>query len=225
MTALLPAQTRTRRELAALGPLVQLRAGRMPRRLSQLLVGLGLYGLSMGMVIRSGLGLFPWDVLHYGLAKHLPLTFGEVVIAASFVVLLLWVPIRQAPGLGTLANAILIGVVTDRVLAVLTQPDALWLRVVLLLGGVLLNGLATALYVGSQLGPGPRDGLMTGLHRRTGLSLRLVRTSLEVSVVVLGWFLGGVVGVGTVLYALAIGPLVQLLLPGCIVELIRAPTR
>ena len=225
MPALVPAQTRTRRELAALGPLVQLRAGRMPRRLTQLLVGLTLYGLSMSMVIRSGLGLFPWDVLHYGLAKHLPLTFGEVVIAVSFLVLLLWVPIRQAPGLGTLANAVLIGVVTDRVLAVLAQPDALWLRIALLLGGVLLNGLATALYVGSQLGPGPRDGLMTGLHRRTGVSLRLVRTSLEVSVVVLGWLLGGVVGVGTVLYALAIGPLVQLLLPGCIVELSHTRAR
>ena len=223
MTTVIPAGStrlaRARRELAVLGPVAQVRAGRMPRRLSQLLVGLVLYGVSMALVIRSGLGLFPWDVLHYGLARHLPLSFGETVVAVSFVVLLLWWPIRQLPGLGTLANAVLIGVVADRALAVLGTPDALPLRLGLLVGGILLNGLATALYVGSQLGPGPRDGLMTGLHRRTGLSIRLVRTSLEVAVVVLGWLLGGVVGLGTVLYALAIGPLVQLMLPACIVAL------
>lgn len=214
-----PPTTAPRRELANLGPRAQLRAGRLGRRLPQLFVGLVLYGVSMGLVIRSDLGLFPWDVLHYGLARHLPLSFGEIVIVVSFLVLLLWWPLRQAPGFGTLANAVVIGLVTDRVLALVPPPDALWLRAVLLVGGIALNGLATALYVGSQLGPGPRDGLMTGLHRRTGLSLRLVRTGIEVSVVVLGWLLGGVFGIGTVLYALAIGPLVQLMLPACVVEL------
>lgn len=199
--------------------MAQLRAGRLGRRLPQLLMGLVLYGTSMAMVIRAGLGLFPWDVFHFGLTTHSPLSFGEVVIAVSFVVLAFWVPLRQRPGLGTLANAVVIGLVTDRVLAVLDAPSWLPLRIGLLVAGVLLNGLATALYIGSQLGPGPRDGLMTGLHRRTGASIRLVRTSLEASVVVLGWLLGGSVGVGTVLYALAIGPLVQLLLPACIVEL------
>jgi uncharacterized membrane protein YczE len=187
----------------------------------RLLAGLALYGTSMAMMIRSRLGQLPWDVLHVGLARHLPLTIGETIIAVSFVVLLLWWPLRQAPGFGTLANAIVIGLVTDLVLRVLVAPDALWLRVVLMLGGVLLNGVATALYIGSQLGPGPRDGLMTGLHRRTGVSLRLVRTSIEVAVVVAGWLLGGLVGVGTVLYAVAIGPLTQALLPYFIVELPR----
>ena len=137
----------------------------------------------------------------------------------SLVVLLLWIPLREMPGLGTIANSFVVGLVADAGARVLTAPDALWARVLLMLGGVLLNGLATALYIGSQFGPGPRDGLMTGLHRRTGVSIRTVRTGLEVTVVALGWLLGGVVGLGTVLYTLAIGPLVQLLLPLCIVEL------
>ncbi|MGH3509197.1 MAG: YczE/YyaS/YitT family protein [Nocardioidaceae bacterium] len=209
----------SRRELSPVGPLAQLRGGRLARRLGQLLVGLVLYGVSMALVIRSGLGLFPWDVLHYGLARHWPLTFGQTVVVVSFVVLLAWLPLRQAPGLGTVLNALVIGLVVDRALTVLDRPPLLTGRIGLLVAGVLLNGLATALYIGSQLGPGPRDGLMTGLARRTGRSLRLVRTSLEVGVVVIGWLLGGVFGIGTVLYAVAIGPLVQLLLPPCIVVL------
>lgn len=207
------------RQLATLGPMAQLRAGRLGSRMARLFAGLALYGLSMAMMIRSELGQLPWDVLHVGLAGHLPLSIGETIIAVSFLVLLLWLPLRQAPGFGTVANAVVIGIVTDVVLHVLAVPDALVLRIALMLGGVLLNGVATALYIGSQLGPGPRDGLMTGLHRRTGLSLRLVRTSIEVAVVVAGWLLGGLVGVGTVLYAIAIGPLTQALLPHFIVEL------
>lgn len=219
MTVLPGSFARPRRELASLGPLAQLRAGRLGRRMPQLFVGLVLYGVSMGLVIRADLGFFPWDVLHSGLAAHLPLSFGEVVIAVSFLVLLAWWPLRQHPGFGTVANAVVIGLVTDRVLAVLPVQHSLAVQVPLLVGGVVLNGLATAMYVGSQLGPGPRDGLMTGLHRRTGLSLRLVRTGIEVTVVVIGWLIGGVFGVGTVLYALAIGPLVQLMLPALTVEL------
>jgi uncharacterized membrane protein YczE len=207
------------RELANLGPRDQLRAGRMPRRLLQLGVGLTLYGVSMAMMVRGTLGLDPWDVFHLGVARHLPLSFGGVVIATGVGVLLLWIPLRQMPGLGTVANAVVIGVVTDVALAILTAPDDLASRAALLLGGVLLNAVATALYIGSQLGPGPRDGLMTGLVRRTGWSVRVIRTSIEVGVVLIGWLLGGVVGVGTVVYALSIGPLVQLLLPRCIVEL------
>ncbi|MDQ6686951.1 MAG: hypothetical protein M3Z50_04945 [Actinomycetota bacterium] len=214
--------SRPRPGLAALGPMEQLRAGRLARRLPQLFVGLVLYGASMALVVRSRLGLMPWDVLHYGLARHLPLNFGEVVIAVSFVVLLLWWPLRQAPGLGTIANAVVIGLATNAVLAALGPPAQLWVRIVMLLGGVVLNGVATALYIGAQLGPGPRDGLMTGLHRRTGWSVRSVRTTLEVSVVVAGWLLGGVVGLGTVLYAVSIGPLVQLMLPWCTVALNRS---
>ena len=139
----------------------------------------------------------------------------------SFVVLLLWIPLREVPGLGTISNALVIGVALDATLALLDAPGALWLRTALLAGGVLLNGLATALYIGSQFGRGPRDGLMTGLHRRTGRSLRLVRTGLEVTVVLLGLLLGGVAGLGTVVYALAIGPLTQALLPLCTVPLTR----
>lgn len=199
--------------LATLGPLEQLRAGRLGRRLAQLLFGLWLYGASMALMIRSTLGQLPWDVLHYGLALHLPVSIGVVVVATSFLVLLLWIPLRQPPGLGTILNALLIGVALDATLAVLAPVAGLGWRLGAMLGGVVLNGLATALYIGAQLGPGPRDGLMTGWSRRTGWSLRLVRTCLEVGVVVIGWLLGGVVGIGTVVYAVAIGPLTQVLLP------------
>jgi uncharacterized membrane protein YczE len=136
-----------------------------------------------------------------------------VVIAISFVVLLAWIPLRQWPGLGTISNAIVIGLVTDLTLATVDRPDALWLRIVFMLSGVVLNALAGALYIGAQFGPGPRDGLMTGLVRRTGLSVRLVRTTLELTVLATGFLLGGSIGVGTVVYALSIGPLVHVLLP------------
>lgn len=209
----------TQTPLSNLTPVEQLRAGRMPHRVSQLLVGLGVYGVSMALMIRSGLGQMPWDVLHWGISLHLPLTIGQVVIATSFLVLLLWIPLRQMPGLGTLLNAVLIGLAADATLAALSAPAGVPLRVGFMLAGVGLNALATGLYIGAQLGPGPRDGLMTGWVRRSGLSVRLVRTSLEVVVVVAGWLLGGVVGVGTVLYAIGIGPLTQHLLPWLTVPL------
>jgi uncharacterized membrane protein YczE len=194
-------------------PLQQLRAGRTTRRLVQLAVGLTLYGVSMGMMVRSGLGLDPWDVFHYGIAQHLPVSFGTVTIIVGAAVLLLWIPLRQWPGLGTVANVVVIGLATDATLALLGAPDLMAARVALLLGGIVLNGLAGALYIGSQFGPGPRDGLMTGLVRRTGGSFRLVRTSIELTVLVVGWLMGGVVGLGTVLYAVLIGPVVQVFLP------------
>ena len=203
----------TRTSLASLTPRQQLRAGRTTRRLVQLAVGLTLYGVSMGMMVRSGLGLDPWDVFHYGIAQHLPVSFGTVTIIVGVAVLLLWIPLRQWPGLGTVANVVVIGLATDATLALLDAPDAIVVRVLLLVGGIVLNGLAGALYIGSQFGPGPRDGLMTGLVRRTGRSFRLVRTSIEVTVLVVGWLLGGVVGLGTVLYAVLIGPVVQVFLP------------
>ena len=206
-------------QLANLTPAEQLRAGRLGRRLPQLSVGLVLYGVSMAMMVRSSLGLMPWDVLHYGVATWLPLTFGGVVIATGVAVLLLWIPLRQMPGLGTVANALVIGVAADATLGVLATTDDLVTRTALLAGGILLNGLATSLYIGAQLGPGPRDGLMTGLVRRTGWSVRVVRTSIELGVVGTGWLLGGVVGLGTIAYALAVGPLVQLMLPRLIVDL------
>ncbi|UOX86822.1 hypothetical protein MUY14_34510 [Amycolatopsis sp. FBCC-B4732] len=183
------------------------------RRSVQLLAGLALYGTSVALVTRAGLGLEPWSVLAEGVLKHTGLTFGTVTGLISVVVLLLWIPLRQRPGIGTIANVVVISVMVDAVRAVVPdQHDLAW-QIALLVGGIALNGVATATYVGARLGPGPRDGLMTGLAGPTGWSVRLVRTGIEVAVVAVGFFLGGTVGVGTVLYALAIGPLTQALLP------------
>lgn len=185
----------------------------MTRRIFQLLIGLAMYGISLAMFIRAGLGLDPWDVFHQGLAGKTGLSIGTVVIVVSFLVLLLWIPLRQRPGFGTLSNAVLVGVFTDVGLALIPQITQLGGQIGMLGGAVLLNGVASACYIGARFGPGARDGLMTGLARRTGWSVRTSRTGIEVVVLGAGWLLGGSVGVGTVLYALAIGPLVQLLLP------------
>ncbi len=186
---------------------------RLPRRLLQLYAGLVLYGLSMALLVSSSLGNMPWDVLHQGVARQLGWSLGTVVIATSVVVLVGWIPLRERPGLGTVSNVVVIGLAVDAALALLPSPAALPPRLAFCLAGVLLNAVATAAYIGVQLGPGPRDGLMTGLVRRTGASVRLVRTAIEVVVVVTGWLLGGTLGLGTVLYALAIGPLVHALMP------------
>ena len=214
----------TRPPLADLGPVAQLRAGRLPRRLVQLYAGLVLYGTSLALMVRGELGLAPWDVLHSGFIRHVPITLGQAVILFSVLVLLAWVPLREVPGLGTVSNAVVVGLAADATLAVLDAPDATWARVGLMLAGIGLNGLATAMYIGAQLGRGPRDGLMTGLVRVTGRSLRLVRTCLEVSVVVVGLLLGGALGVGTVLYAVLIGPLAQAMLPTWVVD-VHPPDR
>jgi uncharacterized membrane protein YczE len=183
------------------------------RRLPQLIAGLALYGTSMAMQLRATLGVNPWDVFHQGLSAHLPISFGLVTAITGAVVLLLWFPLRQRPGVGTVANVVVIAVSVDVALALLPAPKGLTAQVVLLVGGVVLNGVASAAYIGARLGPGPRDGLMTGLAARTGWSIRWVRTGIEVAVLGVGWLLGGTVGVGTVLYALAIGPLTQAFLP------------
>lgn len=214
-----------RRQLQTLGPVDQLRAGRLGLRIPQLLLGLVLFGVSMALLIRGALGVMPWDVLHQGLERHVPLTFGQIVIVTSLVVLLLWVPLRQQPGLGTIANAVVVGLVVDPVLAWLDAPEAWLPRIGLMLAGIVLNGLATAMYIGAQLGPGARDGLMTGLSRATGRSIRLMRTLVEVTVVVVGFLLGGVLGIGTVLYALLIGPLTQAMLPWFVVPVEPPPQR
>ncbi len=186
---------------------------RMPERMARLVAGLFLYGFTMAMMVESTLGLDPWDVFHEGVAKHVPLTFGQVVIVTGAVVLLLWIPLRQMPGIGTVLNVIIIGLAADFGIALIDQPDNLILRGLLLVGGVVGNGFAGALYIGAQLGPGPRDGLWLGLVRITGRSVRLWRTVIEVTVLAVGFVLGGTVGVGTVLYALTIGPIVQFFLP------------
>ncbi len=186
---------------------------RLPRRLVQLHVGLVLYGVGMALQLRAGLGLDPWDVLHLGISRHTGLSFGGTVIVVGVLVLLLWIPLRQRPGIGTLCNAIVIGLVVDTTLALVPEPSVLAVRWALLLGGVLVGGVATGCYIGAGLGPGPRDGLMTGLAARTGRSIRLVRTVLELTVLAAGYLLGGTVGVGTVIYAVAIGPLTHVFLP------------
>lgn len=209
----MPATSSRRVGLAELTPLEQLRAGRLVRRLPQLLIGLWLFGAAMAMILRSNLGLGPWDVLHQGLSLHLPLTIGTVAICVGALVLLLWIPLRQWPGLGTVLNIFVIGIAMDATLAWLHTPDSLAARIAFLLGGIVLNGLAGGLYIGSQFGPGPRDGLMTGFSARTGASIRLVRTTIEIIVLSLGWLLGGTVGIGTVAFALLIGPATQFFLP------------
>jgi uncharacterized membrane protein YczE len=186
---------------------------RLPRRLVQLYIGLFFYGLSGALQVRSGLGLDPWDVFHQGVAKHLGLAIGTVSVLVGAAVLLAWIPLRQRPGIGTLSNVVLIGVSMNFALGWLPHVDAIGWRIADMIAGVVLCGLATGMYIGANLGPGPRDGLMTGLARRTGRSIRLTRTTLEVSVLVAGWLLGGTVGIGTALFAVAIGPLVQVFMP------------
>ena len=185
----------------------------MIRRLLQLSIGLTLYGASMALMLRAALGLDPWDVFHQGVSGQVGLSIGMVVNLTGLVVLLLWIPLRQRPGVGTVANVVMIGTAMDLTLRVLPPVEGLAFQVAALIASIVANGFAGALYIGAGLGPGPRDGLMTGLARRTGWSLRLVRTGIEVTVLALGWALGGTVGVGTLLYAFGIGPLVQFFLP------------
>lgn len=198
---------------------------RPARRLTQLYAGLVLYGLSMALMIRSGLGLDPWDVFHQGLSERTGLSFGTVTIAVGALVLLLWIPLRQRPGIGTVSNVVVIGLVVDATLLLLPEDLPFAARAALLATGIVANGAATGLYIGARLGPGPRDGLMTGfVARRPRFSIRLVRTTIEVTVLALGWLLGGTVGVGTVAYALAIGPLTQFFLPRVTIPLPTPPT-
>lgn len=175
-----------------------------------LFTGLCGYGVSMAMMVRAGLGLDPWDVFHQGLALRTGMTIGLASAVVGVAVLLAWIPLRNRPGVGTVANVIVIAVTVDLALWLMPIPTSLPVRAALMLAAVVLNALSTVLYIGAGLGPGPRDGLMTGLVARTGRSVRLVRTTIEVSVLTAGWLLGGTVGIGTVVYAFGIGPLVQL---------------
>jgi len=193
-------------------PLAPIPPDRRPRRFAQLFAGLCLYGLTAAMLVLAGLGLDPWDVLHQGLARTFGLGIGTWAIFVSFAILLAWWPLHQRPGFGTVANAVVVGAVIDLVLALVHAPHQWWARVALLIGAVLGNGVATGFYIGAGLGPGPRDGLSVGIAGR-GHSMRVVRTTVELTVLVTGFLLGGSVGIGTVVYAAAIGPITHLTIP------------
>jgi uncharacterized membrane protein YczE len=196
---------------------------RLARRVISLATGLVLFGVSVALLVAGGLGLDPWDVFQQGLADRLHIPFGLGVIGIGVLVLLLWIPLRQRPGFGTLSNVIVVGLVIDATLPLLPTSHLISFRITYLVAGVLLNAVATGLYIGAGMGPGPRDGLMTGLAAK-GISIRVARSAVELSVLAAGWLLGGTVGVGTLVYALSIGPLVQILLPRLAVAAPSAPS-
>lgn len=181
----------------------------MPRRITQLLIGLLLYGIGIAFMVRGMVGAAPWDVLTQGISRHLPLSFGTITIMVSAVVLLLWIPLRQRMGIGTVLNAVLVGPAADLGFLLIPQTEHLGIRILYFAAGLIVLAAATGLYIGAHFGAGPRDGLMTGLHRALGYPIWVVRTALEVTVVAIGWLLGGNVGVGTVVFALLVGPLCQ----------------
>jgi uncharacterized membrane protein YczE len=185
----------------------------MLRRIIQLLAGLFLYGFSISMMVRGAIGVPPWDVLTQGLVKQTGLPFGVLTNIIGALVLLLWIPIRQKPGVGTVLNVLLVGPSIEIGLAIVPAATEVWQQVLLFAGGLALLAVASGLYIGAQFGPGPRDGLMTGIHHRWGFAVWRVRTVIEVTVLSIGWLLGGNVGVGTLAFALLIGPMVGVTLP------------
>ena len=185
----------------------------MPRRVIQLLVGLFLYGAGCALTIRAGLGVDPWTVFAEGLSIHTGIGIGWITNIVGFLVLLLWIPLRQKPGVGTIANILLVGTSIQFVLWIMPPVSGLWLQVVVLLAGIVTVAIASGLYIGARFGPGPRDGLMTGMNSRLGWPIWVCRALVEVTVLVIGWLLGGTVGIGTVLFAVLIGPLVHIALP------------
>jgi uncharacterized membrane protein YczE len=199
------------------GLIAPLPQDRLPRRLAQLVAGLLLYGVTTAMMVLAGLGLDPWNTFHQGLAKLTGLQIGTCTIIVSFIVLLAWLPLPQRPGLGTVLNAVLVGAVMNIVLGLVHPPTAMWARAALLVGAVLAQGVATGLYIGAGLGPGPRDGLTIGLASR-GHSIRVVRTGIETCVLGVGYLLGGTVGIGTLLYALTIGPITHVTIPAFAID-------
>jgi uncharacterized membrane protein YczE len=192
--------------------LIPIRGAHLARRFIQLIVGLILFGVGIGFMLESGLGVPPWDVLHQGLAAQFGLTVGTWSVIVSFALLLLWIPLRERFGIGTLFNAVVIGVMIDVTAAILPQPGTVALAMPMLALGIFLIGFGSGLYIGANLGPGPRDGLMTAIARR-GPSIRVTRWLLEISVLAIGWTMGGTFGAGTVVFALLIGPTVQFFLP------------
>jgi uncharacterized membrane protein YczE len=185
----------------------------MTRRITQLLVGLFLYGFGIALMVRGAIGVAPWDVLTQGIAKQTGLDFGVITVIVGALVLLLWIPIQQKPGIGTVLNVLLVGPAAQFGLWAVPEQTELFSRILVFAGGLALVALATGLYIGARFGPGPRDGLMTGIHRKYGWKIWIVRTVIEVTVLAIGWLLGGNVGVGTVAFALLIGPMVNVTIP------------
>ncbi|MEO7126717.1 MAG: hypothetical protein ABI382_03830 [Nakamurella sp.] len=191
---------------------------RLPLRYTQLLIGLFLYGVSIAMMVQAAIGIAPWDVLSQGISIHTGISFGWVTNLVGVVVLLLWIPIRQKPGIGTVLNAALIGPSAQLGLTVIPSPTVLWAQIPLFTGGLILLAIATGLYIGARFGPGPRDGLMTGIYQRWGWRIWIVRASIELTVLGIGWLLGGNVGVGTLAFALLVGPLVHVAMPLLVIK-------
>lgn len=185
----------------------------LARRSVQLPLGLFLYGVAIAMMVRAGIGVGPWDVLTQGISAHTGLAFGLVTNIVGALVLLLWIPIRQKPGIGTLLNVLLVGPSAQVALGIIPVQHVLLVQVLLFAAGLALLAIATGLYIGAGFGPGPRDGLMTGIHRRYGVRIWVVRTAIELTVLLIGWLLGGNVGFGTIAFALLVGPLVNLTMP------------
>lgn len=182
-------------------------------RVAQLIAGLFLYGISLALLVRATLGVGPWDVFSLGIARHLPMSYGAATVVVSGIVLLVWIPLRQRPGIGTLLNALLVGPAADLGLWLIPAPTVLWGQGLMLVGSIVLLSVATGIYLAPQLGPGPRDGLMTGVVRITGWPIWIVRTLIEGTALLIGWLLGGPVGVGTVVFAFGVGPLIGVFLP------------
>lgn len=180
-----------------------------PLRWFKLVLGLSIFGVGVALMIDARVGIPPWDVLHQGVARLTGLRIGTVTTLMAIPILSIWALLRERPGIGTVANALIIGPVVNMTLPLLPSFETLWMQLAQMIAGVLVVALGTAIYIGAALGPGPRDGLMTGLARRTGLSVRVCRTAIEVAVLAIGWLLGGNVGIGTLIFALGIGPSVQ----------------
>lgn len=185
----------------------------MTRRVLQLFIGLVLYGIGCAMTVEAGLGVDPWTVLAEGISLHTGIGVGWVANILGFFVLLLWIPLRQRPGVGTIANILLVGTSMQFTLWLFPPVSGLLVQFAVLLGGIVTVAVASGLYIGAHFGPGPRDGLMTGMHKRLGWPIWTCRAIVELSVLLIGWILGGTVGIGTVLFAFLIGPLVHVALP------------
>jgi uncharacterized membrane protein YczE len=181
------------------------------RRLVNLYLGLVLFGVSMAMLVEAHLGLIPWDVLHQGISRHTGWSLGTTVIVIGFLVLLLWIPLRERPGFGTLSNVVVIGLALDATVRLLPTPSDPPVRIALVAGGITLNAFATLLYLNARMGSGPRDGLLTAFLRITPLPAGVLKAAIEVVVVAVGWLLGGTVGIGTIAFAVSVGPMIQLL--------------